>query len=129
MTADTATVIINITPENEGPGLGETWPTEERVYPENGTDDVSIYLAKDPEGVRDHLLLSSTRSSWSWTVLRLRLLLARMSRARIVQLLAANIVDLDLFEIHSLDGNLSFKASVPITRTQWEDAGNNSSTW
>ena len=53
-------VIVNITDYNDMP----TWVTKAPnspamvVYAENGMADLGIYLAKDPEGVRDHLLLS-----------------------------------------------------------------------
>ena len=56
--SDTATVIINITPENEGPGWVMRRQARE-VYRENGTDDVFIVRCGRPRGVRDHLLSRS----------------------------------------------------------------------
>ena len=88
--SDTATVIINITPENEGPGWVAT--SGEKVYWENGTDDVFTYDADDPEG-----------SGITYSLVN--------DATGIADVEPADIADVDLFEIHSLDGNLSFKES------------------
>ena len=96
--SDTATVTINITPIDEEP----VWvmASDEEVYPENGTDDVFMYEAEDPEesGITYSLVDTIT-----------------VDGSRIVvgegPLVNADIADVDLFEIDENNGVLEFKAS------------------
>ena len=99
----TVTVIINVTPENEGPGwmMGAT----ERVYPENGTDDVSVYKAVDPE-----------RSGITYSLADEAVVIGAEDNTNDPttpddDIAVGDFVDRDLFEISSIDGNLSFKTS------------------
>ena len=100
--SDTATVIINITPMNEEPVWVAT--SAEEVYLENGTDDVFVYDAEDPEG-----------SGITYSLID--------DATNITGVEAADIADVDLFKIHSLDGNLSFKESPNFEDPQDADEG------
>ena len=86
----TVTVIINVTPENEGPGW--VMGAIKEVYWENHTVDVSTYEAVDPEGSGITYSLHQDPMSDP-------------------DIGAADNADADLFEINSIDGNLSFKTS------------------
>ena len=46
---DSVNVIVNITDVNEGPEWVKGGPSRWPVYAENGTADVAVYLAEDPE--------------------------------------------------------------------------------
>ena len=96
--SDTATVIINITPLNEGPYWVMT--SDEEVYAENGTTDVFKYKAADPErsGITYSLVMEAVEDPDG-------------DAATEDGIATTDVVDHIRFEIHSLDGNLSFKAS------------------
>ena len=88
---DSVTVTVNLTNYNEMPTWAKPSPRMV-VYAENGTADVGIYLAKDPEGAG---------ISYSFVT-------AMDTDADIAD---DDIADRALFSIDPLDGNLRFKSS------------------
>ena len=92
--ADSVIVTVNITNFNEEPDWVTKAPNSPAmvVYAENGTADVGIYLADDPEGAGITYALVDDADDFT-------------------NVDAADIADIGRFSINSLDGNLSFKSS------------------
>ena len=99
---DSVDVIVNITDVNEGPEWKES--PDKLVYYENDTDDVAVYLAKDPEesGVTYSLVTAVG------TILGTKDPADTTDDAEVV---AGQFEDHALFDLSSTRGILRFKAS------------------
>ena len=99
--ADSVIVTVNITNFNEIPIWVTKAPNSPAmvVYAENGTADVGIYLADDPEGAGITYSLVDNADAFTGVD-------------------DADIADIGRFSINSLDGNLSFKSSPNYEKPQ-----------